>query len=49
MMNTYKWDLDDFIFFEKQVPPNFKYIDEFVGDDLQRARTMYDTIINWMQ
>ena len=48
-MNTYKWDPEEFLFFEKLVPGIYSYIDKFYDDDTKTLGEIYETIIRWMK
>lgn len=45
IVNQYKWDVNEFNFFEKQVPVEFK----FSQPDSTKLAAMYDSVILWMK
>jgi hypothetical protein len=48
-MNNYKWDLDRFEFFEKQVPTSFVYLDKIPDDNVKTLGKLYDTVILFLK
>jgi len=48
-MNNYKWDLDKFEYYEKQVPTSFVYLDKITDNDVISLGKLYDTIILFLK
>lgn len=50
LMNQYSWNLDDFVYFEKQVPSPFTFANKVNYDcGPKRLKEIYDQIITWMK
>ena len=49
LFNTYKWSIDDFLYFEMQVPGQYSYIDKYYDDDTENIGKLFEAIVAWMK
>ena len=47
-LNEYDWDVDEFIYHEKQVEGAYSYLDKFYDDDFENLAKYYEACIQFM-
>ena len=48
-LNEYDWEVEEFLYHEKQPEGNYSYLDKFYDDNFEQLAAYYEASIAWMK